>query len=60
MSSFFKLKKTGSSKKLTTKLHQDIAWVLDGLVDYLQSPTWKVPVMNFVEENCFCKYWNMN
>ncbi|XP_078593725.1 cilia- and flagella-associated protein 36-like isoform X2 [Branchiostoma floridae x Branchiostoma japonicum] len=27
-------------------------WVLDSVVQFLRSPTWTVPVMNFIEENC--------
>lgn len=36
------------------KSSEDVTWVLDGIVGFLQSPTWTVPIMNFVEENCSC------
>lgn len=27
-------------------------WILDIIVDYLASPTWRNPIINFVDENC--------
>ena len=42
-----------------TLLHYLIAmeddWVVDTLVGFLQSDTWKVPVSKFIEEKCIGK-----
>lgn len=38
------------SKK--SKGNQDTSWIVEGIVAYLRSPMWTVPVLNFVEENC--------
>ena len=27
-------------------------WILEIISDYLNSPTWKNPIVNFIEENC--------
>lgn len=27
-------------------------WILDLIADYLSSPTWKNPIINFIDENC--------
>ena len=48
-------KKNLSFKNRKDNKKEDITWVLDGIVGFLQSPTWTVPIMNFVEDNCSCK-----
>ena len=44
------------NKKTKKALHQDIImdgeWVLDYVLTLLQSPSWEVPIMIFVDENC--------
>ena len=30
----------------------DREWILEIIQDYLMSPVWKNPIVNFVEENC--------
>jgi len=47
-------KKNLSFKNRKDNKKEDITWVLDGIVGFLQSPTWTVPIMNFVEDNCSC------
>jgi len=49
---------TLKSKKVsqTSKNAEDIEWVLEGIVGYLKSPAWNVPIMNFFDDNCSCKY----
>lgn len=27
-------------------------WILEVIEDYLQSPMWKNPIVDFIEENC--------
>mmetsp|Transcript_20181 Transcript_20181/g.14617 ORF Transcript_20181/g.14617 Transcript_20181/m.14617 type:complete len:81 (-) Transcript_20181:977-1219(-) len=27
-------------------------WILDIVQEYLQSPQWKTPIVNFIEDNC--------
>lgn len=46
----FKSKKTSKKKE-----SQEISWILEGIVAFLRSPTWTVPIMNFVEEHCGSK-----
>lgn len=49
MASFFKSKKLSKSTKSS---NESVDWVLDGIVGYLHSPRWNVPVMNFFDDNC--------
>ena len=32
--------------------NSDREWILDIVVEYLQSPIWKNPIMDFIDENC--------
>ena len=45
-------KKLKSSKKSSKT--EDVRWVLEGIVEYLQSPVFTVPIMNFIDHNCSC------
>nr|XP_039273651.1 cilia- and flagella-associated protein 36-like [Styela clava] len=40
------------SKKSIKKENEDTSWIVEGIVAYLRSPMWTVPVLNFVEECC--------
>ena len=46
----FKRKK--SSKK--SGKPSDVKWVLEGIVEYLQTPVFTTPIMNFIDQNCHC------
>ena len=52
MASLLKFKKNSTSSK---SQREDVAWVLEGIVGYLHSPSWNVPVMNFFDDNCSSK-----
>lgn len=41
-------KKAGSAKQPI----EDTSWIVEGIVEYLSSPTWNVPILNFVESQC--------
>lgn len=41
-------------KKVSSKKSKDVSWILDGIVGFLQSATWTIPIMNFVDDNCGC------
>ncbi|CAK8671988.1 unnamed protein product [Clavelina lepadiformis] len=51
MAQMLKLNKSSTVKG---KDKEDVSWILEGIVGYLQSPTWTVPVMNFIDDNCGC------
>ena len=46
-------------KKVSSKKSKDVSWILDGIVGFLQSATWTIPIMNFVDDNCGCKFKNL-
>nr|XP_026692919.1 cilia- and flagella-associated protein 36 [Ciona intestinalis] len=48
--SAFKLRKSKAEKQKK----QESSWILEGIVGYLQSPVWHVPIMNFIDEHCAC------
>lgn len=44
-----KSSKKGRPAKQST---EETSWIVEGIVEYLTSPTWNVPVLNFVESQC--------
>lgn len=48
----FGSKKTEKPEKKEDELGQDEKWVYDYVKQYLTSPIWKNPLLDFIEENC--------
>lgn len=48
----FGSKKVEKPAKKEDELGQDEKWVYDYVKQYLTSPIWKNPLLDFIEENC--------
>ena len=44
--------KEGENKAEEKKSKVDNAWALEYLGQYLNSPLWRTPIINFLENNC--------
>jgi hypothetical protein len=36
----------------TESAQEDFEWILDCIVEYLQSPEWKTPILEFIDDHC--------
>lgn len=39
---------------------EDRDWVIDGVVGFLSSPIWRVPILSFIEQKCIGKSQSAN
>ena len=49
----FGSKKEEEKKEQAPPLPEEDAWVYDFIKQYLISPIWKNPLLDYIEENCF-------
>lgn len=49
----FGSKKEEQKKEEVPNLPQEDMWVYDFMKQYLVSPIWKNPLLDYIEENCF-------